>query len=72
MLGDSVTTDHICPAGRIPPDSPAAAFLARQGETDLNTYASRRGNHEVMLRGAFANQRLRNAPGPRSAWGLDA
>ena len=60
VLGDSVTTDHICPAGRIPADSPAGVFLLDQGERDLNTYASRRGNHEVMIRGAFANQRLRN------------
>jgi aconitate hydratase len=73
VLGDSITTDHICPAGRIPTDSPAAAFLRTQGETDLNTYASRRGNHEVMLRGAFANQRLRNrlVPDRRGGWTLD-
>jgi aconitate hydratase len=73
VLGDSITTDHICPAGRIPTDSPAATFLRAQGETDLNTYASRRGNHEVMLRGAFANQRLRNrlVPDRRGGWTLD-
>ncbi|SDO48441.1 aconitate hydratase AcnA [Geodermatophilus sp. DSM 45219] len=73
VLGDSVTTDHICPAGRIPVDSPAGEFLRERGETDLSTYASRRGNHEVMLRGAFANQRLRNGlvPGRRGGWTLD-
>jgi aconitate hydratase len=73
MLGDSVTTDHICPAGRIPADSPAGVFLLDQGERDLNTYASRRGNHEVMIRGAFANQRLRNGlvPDRRGGWTLD-
>jgi Aconitase A len=73
VLGDSVTTDHICPAGRIPANSPAGEFLRERGETDLNTYASRRGNHEVMLRGAFGNQRLRNAlvPHRRGGWTLD-
>jgi aconitate hydratase len=73
VLGDSVTTDHICPAGRIPADSPAGEFLRSRGEADLNTYASRRGNHEVMLRGAFGNQRLRNrlVPHRRGGWTLD-
>ena len=73
VLGDSVTTDHICPAGRIPSDSQAGKFLREQGEKDLNTYASRRGNHEVMIRGAFANQRLRNhlVPDRRGGWTLD-
>jgi aconitate hydratase len=73
VLGDSVTTDHICPAGRIPEDSPAGVFLREHAEEDLNTYASRRGNHEVMLRGAFANQRLRNylVPDRRGGWTLD-
>jgi aconitate hydratase len=73
VLGDSVTTDHICPAGRIPADSPAGLFLREHGEEDLNTYASRRGNHEVMLRGAFANQRLRNrlVPERRGGWTID-
>jgi aconitase A len=73
MLGDSVTTDHICPAGRIPADSPAGQYLRSRAETDLNTYASRRGNHEVMLRGAFGNQRLRNqlVPHRRGGWTLD-
>src|SRR3712207_9217398 len=70
IFGDSITTDHICPAGRIPADSPAGEFLRARGEADLNTYASRRGNHEVMLRGAFGNQRLRNRLGPhrRGGW----
>jgi aconitate hydratase len=73
VLGDSVTTDHICPAGRIPADSPAGEFLRARGEADLNTYASRRGNHEVMLRGAFGNQRLRNRLVPHrwGGWTLD-
>lgn len=62
MLGDSVTTDHISPAGAIPAASVAGRYLADQGvaQTALNTYASRRGNHEVMMRGCFANVRLRN------------
>jgi aconitate hydratase A / 2-methylisocitrate dehydratase len=65
LLGDSVTTDHISPAGRIPAASCAGRYLDGLGETDLNTYASRRGNFEVMVRGGFANPRLRNrlAPG---------
>jgi len=60
LLGDSVTTDHISPAGRIPPSSCAGAYLTGLGEADLNTYASRRGNFEVMVRGGFANPRLKN------------
>lgn len=65
LLGDSVTTDHISPAGRIPPSSCAGRYLTGLGETELNTYASRRGNFEVMVRGGFANPRLENrlAPG---------
>jgi aconitate hydratase len=59
-LGDSITTDHISPAGAILPNSPAGRHLRSLGVRDLNTYASRRGNHEVMVRGAFANVRLRN------------
>ncbi|GAA1160833.1 aconitate hydratase AcnA [Kribbella jejuensis] len=59
-LGDSVTTDHLSPAGAIPPDSVAGRYLRDLGVTELNTYASRRGNHEVMMRGAFGNVRLRN------------
>ncbi len=61
LLGDSVTTDHISPAGRIPAGSVAGRHLAERGVTDLNTYASRRGNHEVMMRGGFANPLLPNA-----------
>jgi aconitate hydratase len=64
LLGDSVTTDHISPAGRIPPSSCAGRYLTGLGEADLNTYASRRGNFEVMVRGGFANPRLKNRLGP--------
>ena len=62
MLGDSVTTDHISPAGAIKADSPAGAYLSAHGveHRDFNSYGSRRGNHEVMIRGTFANIRLRN------------
>jgi aconitate hydratase len=62
MLGDSVTTDHISPAGAIKADSPAGHYLAERGveRKDFNSYGSRRGNHEVMIRGTFANIRLRN------------
>jgi aconitate hydratase len=62
MLGDSVTTDHISPAGAIKKDSPAGKWLIEQGVDvrDFNSYGSRRGNHEVMIRGTFANVRLRN------------
>ncbi|MGN6677796.1 MAG: aconitate hydratase AcnA [Streptosporangiaceae bacterium] len=67
MLGDSVTTDHISPAGAIKSDSPAGQYLTSHGieRRDFNSYGSRRGNHEVMIRGTFANIRLRNllAPG---------
>jgi aconitate hydratase len=61
-LGDSVTTDHISPAGSIKPDSPAGQYLTEHGvdRKDFNSYGSRRGNHEVMIRGTFANIRLRN------------
>jgi aconitate hydratase len=61
-LGDSVTTDHISPAGSIKPDSPAGRYLTSHGvdKRDFNSYGSRRGNHEVMIRGTFANIRLRN------------
>jgi aconitate hydratase len=61
-LGDSVTTDHISPAGAIKPDSPAGKYLAEHGveRRDFNSYGSRRGNHEVMIRGTFANIRLKN------------
>ncbi|MEM4289159.1 MAG: aconitate hydratase AcnA [Nitrososphaerota archaeon] len=62
LLGDRVTTDHISPAGAIPPNSPAGLYLRSLGvdPVDFNTYGSRRGNHEVMIRGTFANHRLRN------------
>jgi aconitate hydratase len=72
LLGDSVTTDHISPAGSIAADSPAARYLIEQGvmPADFNSYGSRRGNHEVMMRGTFANIRLRNrlAPGTEGGW----
>jgi aconitate hydratase len=72
MLGDSVTTDHISPAGSIPPDSPAGKYLISHGvqPKDFNSYGARRGNHEVMMRGTFANIRLRNllAPGTEGGW----
>jgi aconitate hydratase len=72
LLGDSVTTDHISPAGSIAADSPAAQYLAENGvkPSDFNSYGSRRGNHEVMMRGTFANIRLRNqlAPGTEGGW----
>ena len=66
LLGDSVTTDHISPAGAIPPDSPAGEYLLRQGLSapDFNSYGARRGNHEVMMRGTFANIRIRNEMTP--------
>jgi aconitate hydratase len=62
LLGDSVTTDHISPAGSIPPDSPAGRYLIEHGvqRPEFNSYGARRGNHEVMVRGTFANIRLRN------------
>ena len=62
LLGDSVTTDHISPAGAIQPDSPAGHYLQQHGVdvADFNSYGSRRGNHEVMMRGTFANIRIRN------------
>jgi len=72
VLGDSVTTDHISPAGSIAADGPAAEYLLDQGvaQTDFNSYGSRRGNHEVMMRGTFANIRLRNqlADGKEGGW----
>jgi aconitate hydratase len=65
LLGDSVTTDHISPAGAIKPDSPAGLYLQEHGvqPRDFNSYGARRGNHEVMVRGTFANIRLRNRLG---------
>jgi aconitate hydratase len=71
-LGDSITTDHISPAGSIKKDSPGGSYLIAHGvqPVDFNSYGSRRGNHEVMMRGTFANIRLRNqlAPGTEGGW----
>ncbi|MCC7417327.1 MAG: aconitate hydratase AcnA [Acidobacteria bacterium] len=72
LLGDSITTDHISPAGSIRKDSPAGRYLIAHGvePADFNSYGARRGNHEVMVRGTFANVRLRNqmAPGTEGGW----
>jgi aconitate hydratase len=72
LLGDSITTDHISPAGSIPVNSPAGQYLIAQGVApkDFNSYGARRGNHEVMVRGTLANVRLRNqlAPGTEGGW----
>jgi aconitate hydratase len=72
MLGDSVTTDHISPAGSIKTDSPAGSYLTEHGveRKDFNSYGSRRGNHEVMIRGTFANIRLRNQLAPGTEGGV--
>ncbi len=72
LLGDSVTTDHISPAGAIAEDSPAGRYLKEQGVApkDFNSYGSRRGNHEVMVRGTFANIRLRNLLAPDTEGGI--
>jgi aconitate hydratase A / 2-methylisocitrate dehydratase len=72
MLGDSVTTDHISPAGAIKADSPAGEYLREHGvqRRDFNSYGSRRGNHEVMIRGTFANIRLRNLLAPGTEGGF--
>jgi aconitate hydratase len=74
LLGDSVTTDHVSPAGAIRPDSPAGKYLVEHGvaRKDFNSYGSRRGNHEVMVRGTFANVRLRNllVSGSEGTWTL--
>ena len=71
-IGDSVTTDHISPAGAIKPDSPAGQYLVEHGveRKDFNSYGSRRGNHKVMVRGTFANVRLKNllVPGSEGTW----
>jgi aconitate hydratase len=71
LLGDSVTTDHISPAGEIQADSPAGHYLVQHGVNvaDFNSYGSRRGNHEVMMRGTFANVRIKNemVPAPKVA-----
>ena len=72
ILGDSITTDHISPAGNIKKDSPAGKYLIEHGvqPVDFNSYGARRGNHEVMMRGTFANTRLKNllAPGTEGGW----
>jgi aconitate hydratase len=72
ILGDSVTTDHISPAGSIRPDSPAGKYLVEHGveRAEFNSYGARRGNHEVMVRGTFANVRLKNllVPGSEGTW----
>jgi aconitate hydratase len=72
LLGDSITTDHISPAGSIATNSPAGKYLIEQGvpPRDFNSYGARRGNHEVMVRGTLANVRLRNqlAPGTEGTW----
>jgi len=72
LLGDSVTTDHISPAGNIKPDSPAGLYLTERGvkREDFNSYGSRRGNHEVMMRGTFANIRIRNQVAPGTEGGV--
>jgi aconitate hydratase len=72
LLGDSVTTDHISPAGSIKRDSPAGSYLQEHGvePKDFNSYGSRRGNHEVMMRGTFANIRLRNQLAPGTEGGV--
>src|SRR5262249_53928644 len=71
-LGDSITTDHISPAGSIKPDSPAGRYLIERGvkPADFNSYGARRGNHEVMMRGTFANVRLRNRLAPGTEGGF--
>src|SRR5690606_7746362 len=72
LLGDNVTTDHISPAGSIKADSPAGKYLQANGvgPRDFNSYGSRRGNHEVMVRGTFANIRLRNQLAPGTEGGV--
>jgi aconitate hydratase len=72
MLGDSVTTDHISPAGNISATSPAAVYLKENGveKADFNSYGSRRGNHEVMMRGTFANIRIKNEVAPNTEGGV--
>ncbi len=72
VLGDSVTTDHISPAGAIKADSPAGVYLREHGveQKDFNSYGSRRGNHEIMMRGTFANIRLRNRLAPGTEGGV--
>ena len=75
MVGDSVTTDHISPAGSIKKDSPAGKYLMEHGVEykDFNSYGSRRGNDRVMMRGTYANIRVKNqlAPGTEGGWTKD-
>ena len=73
VLGDSVTTDHISPAGSIPKNGPAGTYLLEHGvePVDFNTFGARRGNHEVMMRGTFGNIRLKNAAGAGQGGQLD-
>ena len=72
LLGDSITTDHISPAGSIKADSPAGRYLIEHGvqPKDFNSYGARRGNHEVMMRGTFANVRLKNQLAPGTEGGV--
>src|SRR6185295_4608496 len=72
VLGDSVTTDHISPAGSIKKDGPAGQYLISHGvpSQEFNSYGARRGNHEVMMRGTFANIRLRNEMAPETTGGV--
>src|SRR5262249_51753299 len=72
LLGDSITTDHISPAGSIKADGPAGKYLIEHGvkKAEFNSYGSRRGNHEVMVRGTFANVRLRNQLAPGTEGGV--
>src|SRR5215472_5272424 len=72
LLGDRIPTDHISPAGSIKPQSPAGRYLVEHGvaSSEFNSYGSRRGNHEVMVRGTFANVRLRNRLAPGTEGGL--
>jgi aconitate hydratase len=72
LLGDSITTDHISPAGSIKLESPAGSYLVRRqvGVQDFNSYGARRGNHEVMMRGTFANIRIRNELAPGTEGGV--
>ena len=72
LLGDSVTTDHISPAGAIKPDSPAGKYLNERqiSRKDFNSYGSRRGNHEIMMRGTFANIRIKNEIVPGTEGGI--
>src|SRR5258707_7210756 len=74
IFGDSVTTDHISPAGAIKATSPAGVYLQERGVTaaDFNSYGSRRGNHQVMMRGTFANVRVKNLMVPGTEGGVTA